>query len=147
MESVIVGVDSSESSKRALWFALRRAHINEWRVLVVHVINWSPYSFPTLEENEKRPVTRKKQLKAARKEIIDPLLEQAAGEGLLDGIEVASAVHFGRPSEMLSDLADEGSYDAIVVARTGDSGLKAAIFGTTASRLVQHAPVPVVVVP
>lgn len=147
MYSVLVGVDSSETSRRALAFALRRARVNEWRVAVVHVINWSRYSFPTLEENEKRPTTRKKELKNARERIISPLLDWAREEGLLDGIQIDTAVYFGRPSEVLADVADDDGHDAVIVGRTGDSGLKTAIFGSTASRLVQHAPVPVVVVP
>lgn len=55
MESVLVGVDHSESSRRALRFALERARVNSWHVSVVHVINWSPYTAPTLEENDYRP--------------------------------------------------------------------------------------------
>lgn len=147
MNSVLVGVDHSETSRRALEFALRRAQVNEWRVTVAHVINWSRFSFPTLEENEQRPVTRKKELKSARKDVIEPMLEWAASEGLLDGVEVETAVHFGHPFEVLNDLAVDGEHDAIVVGRTGESNLKTVIFGSTASRLVQHAPVPVVVVP
>lgn len=147
MESVIVGVDRSETCRHALKFALKRARVNGWRVAVVHVVNWSKYSFPTLEENERRPTVRQQELERSRREVLEPLLAWARKKGLLDGIEVTTAVHFGRPSEVLSDLALEEDHDAIIVARTGDSNLKTAIFGSTASRLVQHAPVPVVVVP
>lgn len=147
MESVLVGVDRSGACRRALEFALKRARINDWRVTVVHVINWSKYSFNTLEENEKRPVTRKQELKNAQANVLDPLLAWATDEGLLDGVELATEIRFGHPSEVLSELAVEGDYDAVIVARVGDSNLKTAIFGSTASRLAQHAPVPVVVVP
>lgn len=68
-------------------------------------------------------------------------------EGLLEGLDVKTSVLFGRPSEVLSELAAKEGDDLVVVARTGDSNLKQAIFGSTASRLVQHAPVPVTVVP
>ena len=147
MHSVIVGIDRSETSRHALEFALRRAQINEWRVTVAYVINWSRFSFPTLEENEQRPVTRKKEIRSVRKEVVEPMLEWAAAEGLLNGVEVDTVVHFGHPSEVLSDLAAADGHDAIIFGRTGDSNLKTAIFGSTARRLVQHAPVPVVVVP
>lgn len=85
MESVLVGVDRSETCRRAVQFALSRAKINDWRVTIVHVINWSRFSFNTLEENEKRPVTRKKELKQAQKYVIDPLLEWAADEDCWTG--------------------------------------------------------------
>lgn len=147
MESVLVGVDRSEACRRAVQFALSRARINDWRVTVVHVINWSKFSWNTLEENQQRPVTRKKELKQAQKFVIDPLLDWAGEQGLTDGVPVETEIHFGHPYEVINDLAVEGGYDAVVVARTGESRLKEAIFGSTASRLVQHSAIPVVVVP
>lgn len=147
MESVLVGVDSSDSSRRALAFALRRAQINDWKVCVTHVVNWSRYTISTLEENEKRPVKRKGEIKRAKASILEPLLHWAETQGYLDGVSISSDVQHGRPSEVLSDIAERKGHDLIVVGRTGDSNLKTAIFGSTASRLVQHAPVPVVVVP
>ena len=148
MESVLVGVDRSDGSRRALRFALQRARLNQWRMTVVHVINWSRYStFTTLEDNEKRPATREAEIRQANREILEPLLAQARAEGRLGDVKVETMVRFGRPSEVLADLAEDPGHDIIVVGRTGDAGLRTAIFGSTASRLVQHASVPVVVVP
>ncbi len=148
MESVLVGVDLSDGSRRALRFALQRARINDWRVTVVNVVNWNRYStFHTHEDLEMRPVTRKVEIEQAHEEILNVLLAEAETEGLLEGVEVEAAVRHGRPSEVLAKLSRKAEHDIIVVGRTGDSNLKVAIFGSTASRLVQHAPVPVVVVP
>lgn len=148
MESVLVGVDHSEPSRRALEFALKRAQVNDWRVCVVHVVNWSRWhDVPTLPELQQRPVKAKEERKAVKKNLLDPLLSEMAQAGLTQGLTVEASVHFGRPSEVLSELAESKGHDVIVVARTGDSNLKQAIFGSTASRLVQHAPVPVIVVP
>lgn len=148
MESVLVGVDHSVPSRRALQFALKRAQINQWRVRIVHVVNWSRwYDTPTLPELQARPLKMKEETRAVRRTLLDPLLEEMKQEGLVEGLTIDSAVHFGRPSEVLSELAGTGDSDLVIVARTGESNLKQAIFGSTASRLVQHAPVPVIVVP
>lgn len=148
MESVLVGVDSSEESRRALGFALRRAKLNEWRVTVAHVVNWNRYStFHTHEDNERRPVVREQEIEQANSELLQPLLAEANSEGLLDGVQLDTVIRHGRPSEVLADLAEEQQHDLIVVGRTGDSQLKTAFFGSTSLRLVQHASVPVVVVP
>ena len=78
VESVLVGVDLSDGSRRALRFALQRARINDWRVTVAHVINWSRYStFHTYEDNEMRPVTVKAEIAQAQREIVDVLLAEA----------------------------------------------------------------------
>lgn len=148
MESILVGVDLSDGSRRALRFALKRARINDWQVMVVNVVNWSRYStFTTHEDNERRPVTRREEIERANARIIEPLLAEARADGSLGDVPVTTTVRHGRPSEVLADLAIDPGHDMIVVGRTGDSNLKAAIFGSTASRLVQHATVPVMVVP
>lgn len=141
MKSILVGVDRSDASKRAVEYAAQEAREAGCPLTVVHVINWSRYSFTTNEENEHRHSERQKEIDAAQSGIIDPLVSG------LEGVEVSSSVRFGRPSEVLADLANDHSFDLVVVARTGESGLREAIFGSTASRLVQHAAVPVVVVP
>lgn len=147
MDSVLVGVDNSEASRRAVTFALSRAGINQWRVKLVHVINWSPYTVLTPEELETRGVARQQELTTAQERVLDPLLEWIAAEKMAEGVEVTTEMRHGRPSEVLCDIADEGPHDLIVVARTGESNLRMAIFGSTASRLAQHASVPTVVVP
>ena len=144
----MVGIDHSKPSRRALEFALKRARVNEWRVHVVHVINWTRWhEVPSLPELEARPKRIKEEKAAVKKTLFDPLLADMEEEGLLEGLKVKTSVLFGRPSEVLSELAAKEGDDIIVVARTGDSNLKQAIFGSTASRLAQHAPVPVIVVP
>ena len=148
MDSVLVGVDRSESSRRGVRFALDRARVNRWRVRIVHVINWSPYEFRTAQSLPERPRERQAELDQAQRQVLDPIRAWAEGEGLLEGVDVVTEIRHGRPAQVLADIAAENGDDLIVVARTGDdSNLKTAIFGTTASRLVQHAPVPVVVVP
>lgn len=147
MESVLVGVDRSEGARRALHFALQRAHVNAWRVTLAHVINWSPYSFPTLEDNEIRPVMRQAAIDRAQSEVLDPLLAWARSQPAFKDIDITTVIRHGRPSEVLADLVTEGGHDIIAVGRTGDANLRLAIFGSTANRLAQHATVPVVVVP
>jgi nucleotide-binding universal stress UspA family protein len=147
MESVLVGVDHSESSRRAVRFALERARVNQWRMTIAYVVNWSPYSFNPPGENEARPVARQAEIARAQAEVIDPLLKWAESEGHRGDVEVTSTIRHGRPSEVLADIAEEDGHDLILVGRTGESNLRTAIFGSTAYRLVQHAPVAVVVVP
>jgi nucleotide-binding universal stress UspA family protein len=135
MQSILIGVDRSEGCLRAVKFASERARANQWRMTIAHVINWSRYSFPTQE------------IDTAQTGVIDPVLKWLDSEGYLADIDVTTVIRHGRPSEVLADLAGREGQDLIVVGRVGDANLRTAIFGSTASRLVQHAPVPVVVVP
>lgn len=148
MESVLVGVDHSEQAVRALRFGLARARVNDWRVSIVHVVNWARwYNVPTLPELQERPLKIKKERAAIMKNLLEPLVAEMEKDGLLEGLSVETSVHFGRPSEVLSDLVTEENHDIMVVGRTGESNLKQAIFGSTANRLAQYSPVPVIIVP
>lgn len=141
MRSILVGVDRSDASTRAVEYAADEARDSHSALKLVHVINWSRYSFTTNEENATRSVERKREVDSAQRDVIDPLLKD------LEGLDVSYEIRFGKPSEVLADIATDEGHSLVFVARTGDSGLREAIFGSTASRLVQHASVPVVVVP
>jgi nucleotide-binding universal stress UspA family protein len=139
---VLVGVDSSDASKRALAFARDRAKAIDASLVIAHVIPWSPYSFTTPEENEARPVRRKAEIAAAYEQVIEP-----AKALIGDAVEVVTVVKHGDRAELLNALARE--YDAvhILVGRTGESRVKSALFGSVPSHLIQMADVPVTVVP
>jgi len=94
-----------------------------------------------------RPVQRRAEIEAARAEVIDRHISWAEAENVRGDVKIMTDIRHGRPSEVLIALAEERGHDIIVVGRTGDSGLHLALFGSTANRLVQHATVPVVVVP
>ena len=50
----IVGYDGSAASERALDFAIGRVKLQGGAVVLVHVLEWSPYSFLTPSELEER---------------------------------------------------------------------------------------------
>lgn len=143
MDTIVVGVDNSDASTRAVEFATQRARVNQWHVVLVHVIPWSPFSFQTPSENEHRAREKKREIAAATEQILEPMAAIAEKAG----VPHTDLVRHGKPSETMLDLCEE--YDAVhvIVGRTGDSGLRETIFGSVASRLVQQAPVPVTVVP
>lgn len=143
MDVVLVGVDGSDASTRAVEFATRRAQQLGLSVLVVHVIPWSPYSFTTPGENERRHAVREEEITAATEQLCEPAVEMVREAG----IPVDSVVRHGDVVDVIFDLAKEKGALQIVVGRTGDSRVRQAVFGSLPSHLVQAAPVPVTVVP
>lgn len=143
MNTVLVGVDGSDSSRRAMAFACERARQLDFELLVVHVIPWSPYSFNTPTENEHRHAQKQLEIDAAQEQVVKPacaLAEQA-------GVPVEGLAKHGDPIDLLLDLAKSKDVSHIVVGRTGDSRMRRVVFGSTPGHLVQLAPVPVTVVP
>lgn len=141
--SVIVGIDGSAPSRRAVEFATNLAESQGVGLVVAHVIPWSPYSFNTPTDNEERGERKQQELRAATTQIIEPAVEVAAGRSC----EVTPVVRHGDPVDTLVGLAKEFSATAIVVGRTGDSRVKRALFGSIPGHLVHESTIPVTVVP
>ncbi len=139
----LVGIDDSECSRRALEFAQQRARVFNSRLILVYVIEWSPYTFNTPEENEQRHKRREEEISLAHSSVLDPALSALKGAG----IEAEGIVRHGNVADVLNGLAVEHNADQIVVGRVGASGLTSLIFGSVTSKLVQVAAVPVTVVP
>jgi universal stress protein A len=132
---VIVGIDFSEASRGALSQAAAWARKLEKPLLVVHVLQ--PPA-PMLPE--------------AQIALPDPAWLQAMEEHARDHLrqwtdsipDSAIEVKWGSPAEELVSLADAESL--LVVAQVGHSGIERLLFGSTAARVVKHAPCDVLVV-
>lgn len=140
--TIVVGVDGSAASKRALDYALKLATDGQ-QLLLVHVIDWSPFVIETLDENEYRGAIRKQQLDRAQNEIVQPAVEQAKAAAA----SVEAEIVFGAPAEEIIRLAREHEAVLIAVGRTGTSKIQQLMFGSKASKLIQMTKVPIVVVP
>ena len=140
---LIVGLDGSGSGERALAYAKRLAIlIGDCAIEVVYVVEWSPYTFQTPEENEKRHQRREEEIETAMTRVIDPSvagLEEA-------GFTAHGRVRHGDVAEILNAVAVEEKAEQIVVARSSEGGFVQRFFGSVTANLVMNASVPVTVV-
>jgi nucleotide-binding universal stress UspA family protein len=143
VEVVVVGVDGSEAGARAARFAGRHAKEAGTRLVIAHVVPWSPYAVQTAEENERRHVTKQRETESAQSGIVDPLLAELEQEG----VQAEGLVRHGHPADTLCDIAQQVGAVHVVVGRRGQSKVKTLLFGSTAGNLIQIATVPVTVVP
>ncbi|MGY2066785.1 universal stress protein [Blastococcus sp. SYSU DS0619] len=143
-DSIVVGLDGSESSGRAADAAADAAHRHELRLVLACVVPWSPYSFTTAEENERRSVEKARETAAAQERVLDPVIARLAEPG---DLRVEGVVRHGHPAETLVALAREHDAAWITVGRVGQSRVRTLLFGSTPSSLIQLSPVPVLVVP
>ena len=81
-QKIVVGFDGSESANRALDFAVDRAKAQGGSVLLVHVLEWSHYSFLTPTELEERHKRRSEELARAQSALIDPVLSRLGDAGV-----------------------------------------------------------------
>ena len=63
------------------------------------------------------------------------------------GVAVTSSVRTGNPFHEITIAAREDATDLVVIATHGYTGAKRVLLGSTAERVVRHAPCPVLTVP
>lgn len=140
---LMVGIDCSECGDRAVGYAIQQARLTNARLIIAHIIEWSQFSFSTVEENAQRHKRREEELQRANREIIDPIVARLQAEGL----EVQGLVRHGHVANTLHKLAQENGVTNIILGRNGKSMFKKHVFGSVGAHLVQSADCAVTVVP
>jgi nucleotide-binding universal stress UspA family protein len=144
MSSVLmVGIDCSECGDRAVEYAIGCARDSKAPLYIAHVIEWSQFSFSTVEENAQRHKRREEELQRAFSEIIDPIVDRLKSEG----IDAKGIVRHGHVADTFNTLARENGVTNIIIGRHGKSKFKTHVFGSVGSHLVQVAECAVTVVP
>lgn len=112
------------------------------RLHLVHVLEWSPYSFLTPQELEERHARRKKELARAEEAVMNPVLTELRASG----VEAEGEILYGAVVDLVLQVAQEQDAALIFVGR-GETTLGARVFGSVSIGLAQMAPVPTVIVP
>lgn len=142
-DTLLVGIDGGTPSGNAVLMAKRQALADGGKLLVVYVVEWSPYTFNTPEENEQRKRQYDAEIKAAEERVLHPLLAEMKKEN----VDAEGVVRHGNPAEIINRLAKDRGAAQIFVGRRGAKGVKEMLFGSVTANLVQTSPVPVTVVP
>ncbi|WP_113911452.1 universal stress protein [Roseovarius dicentrarchi] len=141
--TLLVGLDGHASGERALDHARRLAElIGDCELVVAYIIEWSPFSFQTAEENAARHKRREEEIQIALDRVINPAIEKVSGSGRT----IRGVVRHGDVSDALIAISKQENADQIIVARASEGGFAKRIFGGSTSNLVMSSPVPVTVV-
>ncbi len=144
MTAIVVGLDGSGQGEKPLAYTKRLARlIGDCELLIVYVIEWTPYSFHTPEELAERHMRREQEIGQARDHVLGPALKALEAEGF----KASAIVRHGDAARILEDIAIEYGATQIVVGRTGERNLRERIFGGVSGRLIAAASVPVTIIP
>ena len=140
IKSILVPVDFSPPSKKALDYAVEVARQFKAKLTLLHVIEPVAMpdfamSFPLAMENDELMAMAKEQMERAVK----------AGR-VPRGIVERILVRFGRSFPEIAEASRTLKVDLIILSTHGYTGLKHALLGSTTERVVRHAPCPVLVV-
>ena len=141
--TLLVGLDGEGSGNRAVAFAKRTANlIKDAEILIVYVIEWSPFSFQTAEENAQRHKRREEEISMALERVVTPAVERLTAEN----VKAKGLVKHGDVAATLNAVAVEHNAAQIIVSRSSEGGFAQRIFGSSTANLVMNASVPVTVV-
>jgi len=138
VRNVLVPVDFSENAEAAAQYASDLAQTFGAKLHLMHVIE--PASFvndlsnvPFTLSDKQLEATAMTDLEALSTRFIDP------------GVQASWVVKRGKGYLEIVKAAKELKADMIVISTHGYTGLKHTIMGSTAERVVRHAPCPVLV--
>src|SRR5688572_13351297 len=138
VRNVLVPVDFSENAEAAAQYAGELAQKFGAKLQLLHVIE--PASF--VNDLTNVPFTLSdKQLQATA----TTDLEALATRFIEPGVQASWMVKRGKGYQEIVKAAKELKADLIVISTHGYTGLKHTIMGSTAERVVRHAPCPVLV--
>ena len=138
--NILVPVDFSDCSQKALEYALpfaQRFHAGITLLHVVHVnyyatsSEYTAFDYPELIEETRR---------AGEKQ-----LGRLAGS-VRKKCPVQTVIKTGHPGSVIVDTAKMLGIDLIIISTHGRTGFKRAFLGSTAEHVVRYAPCPVLIV-
>jgi universal stress protein A len=140
IRSILVPLDFSDSSEKALAYAVALASQFGARLTLLHVVEPAATpdfakSFPLVMDNDR--------ITAECKDRLERLTEELA---VLPKIIEKRLVRYGRSFQEIAEAARTLKVDLIVISTHGYTGLKHAFLGSTTERVVRLAPCPVLVV-
>lgn len=143
VSKILIPVDFSENSRRALRYGLQLAATFGASVTVLHVA-----------DPPRRGVEGFRSNSTNEESLADYLLRQASAEldEFITSCHLASSepferrIIFGRPSDSIVEAAQQDASDLIVMGTNGGAGLTSLLLGSSAQRVIANAPCPVVAV-
>ncbi|MGZ8741116.1 MAG: universal stress protein [Gaiellaceae bacterium] len=137
METIVVGVDGSDSSVSALRWALREARLRGARVRVVHA-----WSYPQVSTYHEAAHVLKVPFADEAAVLLDRVVEDAAPDAL--GVEIEKKVVESEPAPALLEAARDASM--LVVGSRGLGGFSGLLLGSVSQQCAHHATCALVIV-
>ena len=164
IKKILYTTDLSETGRYAFAYAASLANLYGAELTVLHVLDEEPELDRSLagyisdelwEEIKQRDLQEAREFLVSRKrddaaigECVGQFCEESQTGGSEPYVTYEIKVKIGNPVQVITETAESGNYDLIVMGRYGHGSLKIkdAMLGDTARRVVRRAKIPVFIV-
>jgi universal stress protein A len=137
IQRILVPVDFSETSKKALEYAYFIANRFDAKLDVLHV--WRPSEYA----GDEMVVLTRSEPELTLSTFLRNHADQQLS-GFLQGVPHSKQLlESGEPAQVITKVAGEGGYDLIIMGTHGRTGLSHMMLGSVAEKVVRMAPCPV----
>jgi len=145
LKRILVPTDFSESSERALKYAVRLGRPYKAEVVVLHVFHLKEYLGLLSQREDIDSATANQVLEASKVGAIEKL-EDLVRRVSDKEVVVLPTLLIGVPFEEIVRYAGEHEVDLIVMPTHGRTGLAHFLLGSTTERVISHSVCPVLVI-
>jgi nucleotide-binding universal stress UspA family protein len=141
LNKILVPIDFSDTSKKALFYALRFAEQFGCEIVLLHVVEpaspivGAPFAVEVLPQPQDDSIAAKKELAA--------LAARSRNNGAKS---INSTIRTGHPPNEITKAAKDLDVDLIIISTHGYTSWRHLCIGSTAERVVRTAACPVLVV-
>lgn len=137
-ERILVGLDGSKGSMRAMEVAAEIAHQFDASLRICSVIEHEPRFAGTVGEVEETD--------RAAEEYFEQIQDLARHVARKHEVHIDVSTLRGSPAQVLAEETTLHNYDLLVLGHSGHSGVWSPFLGTTADKAIRHASCSVLVV-
>ena len=143
LSKILVPTDFSLPSQHALRYAISLAKLTNAEILLLHVVD-TPAYLPMLAAEG--GTIAMPDLQDRARHWADQQLFKMSQHEVPGSVRVRTLRREGAPWSETNEVAKQESVDMIVMATQGHTGLKHFLLGSTAEKIVRHAPCPVLTI-
>jgi len=140
LRRILVPVDFTETSDRALGYAIELARKFEATITVMHAYQIPVYGFPDAAYITASEIAT--QISNAAQTRLDAIIET----NKTSGVQMNAILRDGVPWEEVNNVAAETHADLIIIGTHGRRGLARALLGSVAENVIRTSTVPVLVI-
>ncbi len=147
MNKILVAIDGSEPSDRAMAFAVDLAKVSGAGLLVLNVVHETalvPVPMGVMAEVEGAYMTTRDAMQSSAIQLTERAITRAEVAGLTN---VERLVQFGTPAKVIVEMAEDEDVDLIVMGRRGLGDFSGLILGSVTHKVGHLAHRPVATVP